>query len=154
MANTLSSRPTPSGRIGHALQAKKRTTCCGVPRPECGETTRPDRPSCCSVEAVFGPLGRFVSLALLAVIVIGGLVFAGSGFMVMMPALLLVVPLVLGRYVGERRIRQLRNSLTSRRLRPSFRELPTGARTGDALLVRGGRLIAASIAVRPPPTVA
>lgn len=102
---------------------------------------------------MLGPLIRTISLALVALVIVGGLVFAGSGFMVMLPALGLLVPLLCGRYLGERPIVRIRRSLAAARLLSVGGSAPTGERTGHALLYRGGRLIAASIAVRPPPAV-
>lgn len=71
--------------------------------------------------------------------------------MVMLPALCLLAPLLLGSYVGERRIQRIRRAIAARRLSSTAIARPTGERTGDALIFRGGRLIAGSIAVRPPP---
>ena len=77
----------------------------------------------------------------------------GTGFMYLAPALVLVFPLLAGRYLGERRLLDL------------ARRIPDSRRSGHLdderprpvfapLLARGGRLIAASLAVRPPPLLA
>ena len=103
---------------------------------------------------MLGPIGRIVSLTLGAAIVAGGLGGAGSGFMVMLPALCLLVPLLLDRYPGERRIDRIRRARAAGLLRPSAESPSRALRAGHAQLIRGGRLIAASIAVRPPPAIA
>jgi hypothetical protein len=65
------------------------------------------------------------------------------------PLFLLAVPLLAGRYVGEERLGALRTRIAGRRRRPT----PARPRAPRpvALLPRGGRLIAESLAVRPPP---
>jgi hypothetical protein len=67
------------------------------------------------------------------------------------PLLIVALPLVSGRYLGEERIARLARAVQRRR-RPVAR-LSTPARARRALRVvpRGGRLIASSLAVRPPP---
>jgi hypothetical protein len=68
----------------------------------------------------------------------------------MAPALLVALPLALGRFLGEERLAALR---ARERVRPRLR--PAGAISGDprppALVPRGGLLIASSLAKRPPP---
>ncbi len=66
------------------------------------------------------------------------------------PALLIAVPLIAGRYVGEKLIARLVEARVEKRRRP--------ARTPDSTppppavwLPRGTRLIAFSLAERPPP---
>lgn len=65
------------------------------------------------------------------------------------PAVLLFAALLLGRYPGERAIERARRTAQAVRLRaPSA----TGVRVRPAVLVpRGGRLVGAAIAARPPP---
>jgi uncharacterized membrane protein len=69
------------------------------------------------------------------------------------PLLALAVPLLAGRYVGEERLRGMRGGL-----RAAKRRLPPAAhpahRRPAALRPRGGRLIAQSLAKRPPPPAA
>ena len=98
--------------------------------------------------------GRFISLALVAGLTFAGLSLAGSGFMVMVPALFLLALLLLGSYLGESRIHRIRRAIAARRLTSVTTTRPAAERTGDALIFRGGRLIACSIAVRPPPLAA
>jgi hypothetical protein len=66
------------------------------------------------------------------------------------PLFILVVPLLAGHYVGEEQLERLRGVRTVRpRLAPTV-AAPPGRRPA-ALLRRGGRLIAHSLAERPPP---
>jgi len=73
-----------------------------------------------------------------------------GGTFFMAPALLLALPLLFGRYVGEERILAL---MAPRRRAPQRRppkriDFPRRPRT---LRRRAGELIARSLAVRPPP---
>ena len=72
------------------------------------------------------------------------------------PLLLVALPLVAGRYLGEGRIVQLARAVQQRRRRrPVARaSTPAGARWALRAIPRGGRLIAHSLAVRPPPVAA
>jgi hypothetical protein len=92
------------------------------------------------------PAGVMIVMAL--VHVNGGL--GGLGFMA--PTILVLAPLLLGRYLGEDRIASLaarvRARRRPRRLAPRVRG---HARPVERLLSRGGALIARSLAVRPPP---
>ena len=98
-------------------------------------------------------LSRVLALAAVIVIAAAGLLLVGSGFMTLVPALLMALPLVCGRYVGERHLGKLRGKMARRRLQPNapadLADLPE-----LGLLFRGGRLIAASLANRPPPLFA
>jgi hypothetical protein len=68
------------------------------------------------------------------------------------PLFILAVPLLAGRYVGEERLGRIRAQLkVRRRLAPGMAP-PVGRRLA-ALLPRGGRLIAHSLAERPPPAL-
>lgn len=67
------------------------------------------------------------------------------------PALLLALPLLSGRYLGEDaldRLVRMTRPVPRRRARASLR--PTAAGDG-VLFARGGTLLARSLAVRPPP---
>jgi hypothetical protein len=66
------------------------------------------------------------------------------------PALLFALPLLAGRYVGEERLARLAAAFVGARRRPVAALAPTAQRAPHRL-PRGGRLIAASLAVRPPP---
>jgi hypothetical protein len=76
----------------------------------------------------------------------------GTGFMFMAPAFTLVFPLLAGRYVGEERLLSLARSLPSQRRATGLMTRPR--RRFEPLLARGGRLIGAALAVRPPPALA
>jgi hypothetical protein len=98
---------------------------------------------------------RLVSLGLL-VAVAGGLVLTGSTtpLLFLAPWLLVLAPLLAGRYVGERSL--LRMARAVRRRPPARRAAsrPAPRRPTVRGLPRGGRLIACSLAVRPPPSAA
>jgi hypothetical protein len=70
------------------------------------------------------------------------------------PLFLLAVPLLAGRYVGEERLERMRSGLRRAPLRAPRGEKPGAARPPAASLPRGGRLIAHSLAERPPPLLA
>jgi hypothetical protein len=70
------------------------------------------------------------------------------------PLFLLGVPLLAGRYVGEERLERMRTGLAGAvRRAPRVAPLPGGRRLAVPL-PRGGRLIAHSLAERPPPAFA
>jgi hypothetical protein len=67
------------------------------------------------------------------------------------PLLVLALPLVLGRYLGEETLERLRSRSRRRARQPRpIAETPAG-RGVAALVPRGGRLIAHSLAERGPP---
>jgi hypothetical protein len=68
------------------------------------------------------------------------------------PLLLVALPLLAGRYLGEERFVRLAQGARRPRRRPVQRlSAPAGARWALRAVPRGGRLIAHSLAVRPPP---
>jgi hypothetical protein len=70
------------------------------------------------------------------------------------PLLVVALPLLAGRYLGEERIaRFARAARTRRRRLPTRVAAPIGALRALRAVPRGGRLIAHSLAVRPPPAV-
>jgi hypothetical protein len=69
----------------------------------------------------------------------------------LLPALLLVIPLLVRRYPGERVLIGLRRVERTRWPRPRA-SVPTHRRV-VLVAVRGGRLIGCSLAVRPPPAL-
>lgn len=75
---------------------------------------------------------------------------AHSDVLLLLPALLFALPLLAGRYVGEECLARLAAAFVAARRRPAG-SLPTTARRRPRPLPRGGHLIAASLAVRPPP---
>ena len=99
------------------------------------------------------PRHRLIAFAF-AVVVLGwsvveALTAGEMGLLYLAPALLLFLPLIFGRYVGEQRIAALACRPTASRRRPTDR---VGApRAAARLMHRGGRLVASSLAKRPPP---
>jgi hypothetical protein len=69
------------------------------------------------------------------------------------PLFLIGVPLLAGRYLGEEQLERLRSGRPARRRLAPAVTRPSGRRPA-ALLARGGRLIAESLAERPPPPLA
>jgi hypothetical protein len=69
------------------------------------------------------------------------------------PALVLALPLILGRYPGETRLAELarRSHTPLARCRPSRIPMP---RSHVRVMQRGGRLVATAMAKRPPPALA
>ncbi len=67
------------------------------------------------------------------------------------PLALLLLTLLAGRYVGEERIARLGARMRRRARRPVARLTPRPSPSSG--LPRGGRLIAASLALRGPPAV-
>jgi hypothetical protein len=77
---------------------------------------------------------------------------ADTGLLYLAPALVLCTPLIAGRYVGEKQLAQLAGRSRSRPCRrPARLAVP---RSHMRLMQRGGRLVASSLAKRPPPMVA
>lgn len=76
----------------------------------------------------------------------------GTGLLLLSPALVLLLPLLAGRYLGEDAIERL---ATARRAVPAVRRRATPAplprRRPRATRARGGRLLAAALAERGPP---
>ncbi len=104
----------------------------------CGVMTRRDR------QVLFGLAALTFVVAVLAHAGVGGDVLLA------LPALLFALPLLAGRYVGEERLARLAAAFVparSTRVAP----LAPNARRSPRALPRGGRLIASSLAVRPPP---
>ncbi|WP_445147607.1 hypothetical protein [Baekduia sp. Peel2402] len=75
----------------------------------------------------------------------------GTGLLLLSPALVLLLPLLAGRYPGEETLERLvaRRAPSGRRVRPAP-SLPPRRRP-RALTRRGGRLLSASLAERGPP---
>jgi hypothetical protein len=70
------------------------------------------------------------------------------------PVLLIAVPLLGGHYVGEEHLERMGSAFRRPPLRAPRAEAPPALRSAVALLPRGGRLIAHSLAERPPPALA
>lgn len=68
------------------------------------------------------------------------------------PLLIVALPLITGRYVGEERMLRFVRAARRRGRGPVARlSAPVRARRALRRVPRGGRLIASSLAVRPPP---
>ncbi len=72
------------------------------------------------------------------------------GVAMLAPALLLLLPLLAGRYVGEELIDRLRTAVAPRRSRRRL-VAPTRLRPVARIAVRGSLLMGAHLAQRPPP---
>jgi hypothetical protein len=76
-----------------------------------------------------------------------------TGLLLLSPALVVLLPLLLGRYLGEEHLERL-----AARFAPPGRPRPVSAplprRRPRAATVRGGRLLAAALAQRAPPLTA
>jgi hypothetical protein len=80
-----------------------------------------------------------------------GVIGVSEGFLFLAPALLLAVPLLAGRYLGAERLSRVADTRSpSRRRVAASKPAP---RPWGRVLPRGGLLIAAALAVRPPPSV-
>jgi hypothetical protein len=93
---------------------------------------------------LFGLAGLTLALAALT------LAGVPSDVLLAVPVLLFALPLMAGRYVGEEHLARLAAVFVAARRRPAG-SVPTAARRSPLAVPRGGRLIAASLAVRPPP---
>ncbi|HEU4973674.1 MAG TPA: hypothetical protein VFT50_01190 [Baekduia sp.] len=72
-----------------------------------------------------------------------------TGLLYLAPALVLALPLVLGRYLGEDQLADLaRRPLPAPRRRAAASAAP---RSHVRVMERGGRLVASALAKRPPP---
>jgi hypothetical protein len=69
------------------------------------------------------------------------------------PGLVLALPLLAGRYLGEERIVRAASRRRRPPVRPRSASVPRVWLRAMRTIVRGGRLIAESLAVRPPPAV-
>lgn len=70
------------------------------------------------------------------------------------PLAVLVLPLLGGRYVGEEQIARLAARRSARPRKRAVIAAPARGRLIVSSVARGGRLIATSLAVRPPPVPA
>jgi hypothetical protein len=75
---------------------------------------------------------------------------ATEALLFLAPALLIAIPLIGGRYIGEELIVKLASRRRSRPARPAPREVRP-LLSSPTWLARGARLIAFSLAKRPPP---
>jgi hypothetical protein len=89
------------------------------------------------------------ALAVAAWIVLEALTGVETGLLYLAPALVMGAPLVVGRYVGEDQLAELGDRSTPCAARRASQRL--APRSHVRLMQRGGRLVAASLAKRPPP---
>jgi hypothetical protein len=92
----------------------------------------------------------FALAGLTLAIVALGLVGVHSDVLLAAPALVLALPLLAGRYVGEDQLARLAAAFVAAPRRAATALAPTGG-PAPLSVPRGGRLIACSLAVRPPP---
>jgi hypothetical protein len=90
-----------------------------------------------------------ITLALASLTLVG----AQTDVLLAAPVLVFALPLLAGRYVGEEQLARLAAAFVVARRRPAAAIMPT-VRRAPRDVPRGGRLIAASLAVRPPPAQA
>ena len=89
--------------------------------------------------------------ALIAVWMLGlQLLGVGDTLIYLAPALLILLPLVLGRYPGDSALARATERVRARRVRAG-REMAPRRGSRARLLPRGGRLVGAALAVRGPP---
>ncbi len=93
-------------------------------------------------------LRAVLGVAVMAVLWLGGLEIGGlgTGLLFLAPAFVLLVPLLAGRYPGERRLLPVRP-----RVRRAALALLAPARPRAVLAPRGGLLVGCSLAGRAPP---
>lgn len=92
-----------------------------------------------------------LAFALLVTALMVRLALTGSetGLLYLAPALVLALPLVLGRYPGEKKLAQLAGRSPGRTARGPCR-VPA-PRSHVRVMHRGGHLVASAMAKRPPP---
>ena len=93
------------------------------------------------------------SLALAAWVLAHGVGFSGEGLVMLVPALAFAVPLLAGRYIGERTIERVRAARAATPARRRSTVAVPRRRPSLTLVPRGGLLLAASLATRPPPSL-
>jgi hypothetical protein len=102
--------------------------------------------------AVARDLRPLLAVALLGVVVALAESITGldTGLLLLSPALVLLLPLLAGRYLGEEQLERLVARLApARRPRPRSASLPR--RRPRVVAARGGRLLASALAERAPP---
>jgi hypothetical protein len=89
------------------------------------------------------------TLVVAAWMVAQALIGAETGLAYLAPALLVALPLILGRYLGEEQLAVLAG--TSRSPGARVRSRISSPRGYVRVMYRGGRLVASAMAKRPPP---
>jgi hypothetical protein len=97
-------------------------------------------------------LRLLLALAAVAPLLALGIEVIGSpDLLLVAPLLVLVLPLMAGRFVGEDALARLRGAVHAPRRTDRRSTSGQAERPSRVALPRGGRLIAFSLAVRPPP---
>jgi hypothetical protein len=98
-------------------------------------------------------LRPLAAVAVLGVVVALAESVAGlhTGLVLLAPALLLLLPLLAGRYLGEETLERLAARAAAPRRPRRAGATPPPRRRPRATLARGGRLLASSLAERGPP---
>ena len=98
---------------------------------------------------------RFTAQGALAITLCWAVALAASGstdaLLFLAPALLIFIPLLGGRYVGEELIARFAERRAGARPRASLEHSPIPSAPEKSWAPRGARLIAFSLAKRPPP---
>lgn len=97
-----------------------------------------------------------LALAVIGVCVALGQTVAGldTGLVLLSPALVLMLPLLMGRYLGEERLERLVVRFRPRRRRARSAALTRSAHRPGHAARRRGRLLADALAERGPPSAA
>jgi hypothetical protein len=109
--------------------------------------------ACVTMVVQMPPRDRKLLLGLAAItLALASLTLVGvhSDVLLAAPVLVFALPLLAGRYVGEEQLARLAAAYLGARRRPAA-TIASHARRTARRLPRGGRLIAAALAVRPPP---
>jgi hypothetical protein len=96
---------------------------------------------------------RSLAFAGLTLVWLAGLELLGveAALAYLAPALLILLPLLGGRYPGDEALIRVAGRRTRPARRPPAAVAPPRRRRADALMPRGGMLVAASLAGRGPP---
>ncbi|HEX5609789.1 MAG TPA: hypothetical protein VFX45_06835 [Solirubrobacterales bacterium] len=101
---------------------------------------------------------RFTAKSALAITLLWVAALALTGateaLLFLAPALLIVIPLLGGRYIGEELIARLVERCTRKAARSTAPVAPALPAAAPTWRIRGTRLIAFSLAKRPPPALA
>ena len=90
-----------------------------------------------------------IVLCVFALLVLGWMLADVTGLLYLAPALVLALPLVLGRFPGEERLAGLARATRAPVTRAVTRI--AAPRSYVRVMQRGGRLVASALAKRPPP---
>ncbi|WP_259312472.1 hypothetical protein [Capillimicrobium parvum] len=94
-----------------------------------------------------------LAVASMAWVLVGAFAGIGDGLAMVAPALLLLLPLLAGRYVGEEALGRVRHARGAPPLRRRGARPAAPSHPAVALVPRGGLLLASSLATWPPPAL-